>query len=110
MKSDMMLPRMVQHAAMPGTFIIQSHRGAGDLAPENSLEAFEMAWQMGTWPECDLRTTRDGMIVTHHDAMVAGGALVRDLDSPQLATITRTCRLEDVLEKMRGRAERRLYL
>lgn len=48
-------------------FMIQSHRGAGELGPENSKEAFELAWSLGTIPEADLRTTTDGMIVAFHD-------------------------------------------
>jgi glycerophosphoryl diester phosphodiesterase len=47
--------------------VVQSHRGAGALSPENSLEAFELAWQLGTIPEADARTTRDGVIVAFHD-------------------------------------------
>src|SRR4051812_37278216 len=49
-------------------FVIQSHRGAGVLAPENTLDAFELGWKMGTVPESDLRTTKDGVIVAFHDA------------------------------------------
>ncbi|MDR1271277.1 MAG: hypothetical protein LBK82_17350 [Planctomycetaceae bacterium] len=48
-------------------FMIQSHRGAGNLAPENSLEAFEIAWNWTTIPEADLRLTKDGVIVAFHD-------------------------------------------
>jgi glycerophosphoryl diester phosphodiesterase len=48
-------------------FMIQSHRGAGNLAPENSLEAFEIAWNWSTIPEADLRLTKDGVIVAFHD-------------------------------------------
>lgn len=47
--------------------VVQSHRGAGVLSPENSIEAFEIAWSLGTIPEADLRTTRDGIIVAFHD-------------------------------------------
>ncbi len=47
--------------------IVQSHRGAGELNSENSIEAFELAWKLGTVPEADLRTTRDGIIVAFHD-------------------------------------------
>lgn len=50
-----------------GKIDVQSHRGAGVLMPENSVEAFEIAWKLGTLPEADLRTTRDGVIVTFHD-------------------------------------------
>lgn len=47
--------------------VVQSHRGAGVLMPENSAEAFALAWKLGTIPEADLRTTSDGVIVTFHD-------------------------------------------
>ena len=47
--------------------VVQSHRGAGTLMPENSVEAFELAWSLGTIPEADLRTTKDGVIVAFHD-------------------------------------------
>jgi len=46
---------------------VQAHRGAGDLAPEGSLEAFELAWKLGCIPEADLRRTKDGVIVSFHD-------------------------------------------
>lgn len=48
-------------------FVIQAHRGAGILMPENSLPAFEIAWRLGAAPEADLRTTNDGVIVAFHD-------------------------------------------
>ncbi len=40
-------------------FVIYSHRGAGELVPENTLAAFEMGWKLGTVPEADMRTTRE---------------------------------------------------
>ena len=46
---------------------VQSHRGAGMTAPENSLQTFEMAWNWGTIPEADIRMTKDGVIVAFHD-------------------------------------------
>lgn len=52
----------------PHKFIIQGHRGAGDLAPENTIQAFELGWKLGTTPEADIRTTKDGVIVAFHDA------------------------------------------
>jgi glycerophosphoryl diester phosphodiesterase len=48
--------------------VIQAHRGAGILAEENTLEAFELGWTLGCYPEADLRTTTDGVIVAFHDA------------------------------------------
>ncbi|MCL2624702.1 MAG: hypothetical protein FWD31_13655 [Planctomycetaceae bacterium] len=46
---------------------VQAHRGAGILAPENSLEAFEIAWDLKVVPEADIRMTRDDVIVSFHD-------------------------------------------
>lgn len=51
--------------------VVQSHRGAGVLAEEGTLEAFELGWKLGTYPEADLRATSDGVIVTFHDATFA---------------------------------------
>lgn len=49
-------------------FNIQAHRGAGMARPENTLESFEWSWSHeGITPEADLRTTKDGIIVTFHD-------------------------------------------
>ncbi|HOS74865.1 MAG TPA: glycerophosphodiester phosphodiesterase family protein [Verrucomicrobiota bacterium] len=48
-------------------FTVQAHRGAGDLAPEGSKEAFELGWKLGCIPEADWRETRDGVIVSFHD-------------------------------------------
>jgi glycerophosphoryl diester phosphodiesterase len=47
--------------------VVQSHRGAGVLMPENSIDAFELAWKLGTIPEADLRTSSDGVICAFHD-------------------------------------------
>ncbi len=47
--------------------MVQAHRGAGILAPENSLEAFEIAWNLKVIPEADIRMTQDGVIVSFHD-------------------------------------------
>lgn len=61
--------------------IVQSHRGAGVLAEEGTLEAFELGWKLGTYPEADLRATSDGVIVTFHDNTFA--RVVKDA-SPEL--------------------------
>jgi glycerophosphoryl diester phosphodiesterase len=45
-----------------------SHRGANLLAPENTLAAFELAYQMGAaWVECDVVLTEDSVPVILHD-------------------------------------------
>lgn len=108
-----------------GKVVVQSHRGAGHLAAENTLEAFELGWSLGTWPEADLRTTRDGVIVTFHDEnfsrvvkdaspeLKKKGAV--DLTWEELSALDvgdgrRVTTLEPVFERMKGRPERHLYL
>ncbi len=50
-----------------------AHRGARAHARENTLEAFELAREMGaTGIETDARVTADGEIVLNHDASVGG--------------------------------------
>ncbi len=113
-------------------FKIQSHRGAGVLAPENTLDAFQLGWKMGTIPESDLRTTKDGVIVAFHDAdfsRVVKNASeelkkkgVQDLTFAELSKldVSRTgahgyteghvSRITDVFALMKGHPERELYL
>lgn len=46
-----------------------AHRGASAEAPENTMAAFELAWQQGAdGIEADFRLTRDGRVVCLHDA------------------------------------------
>ncbi|MDF9826085.1 glycerophosphoryl diester phosphodiesterase [Ereboglobus sp. PH5-10] len=46
-----------------------AHRGSHSLAPENSLPALEEAAKRGFWAvESDVRRTKDGILVCHHDA------------------------------------------
>ncbi len=112
--------------------IIQGHRGVGDLAEENTVEAFELAWKLGIYPECDLRMTKDGVIVPFHDnnfARVvkdASPALkkkgVKDLTFAELSELDvgswkgeqfkgrRIVPMAKIFELMRGRPERHLYM
>jgi len=116
----------------PEKFIIQSHRGAGELAPENTIEAFELGWKLGTVPESDLRTTKDGVIVAFHDAnfkRVVKGASpelqkkgVKDVTFAELSKLDvgawkgegfvgrHVSKMSEVFALMRGKPERRLYL
>ena len=105
--------------------VIQSHRGAGLLAPENTVEAFELAWSLGTVPEADLRMTRDGVIVAFHDgdfSRVAKNAdaslkkkAAEDLTWGELSAVDvgdglRAVRMDVVFSRMKERPERTLYL
>ncbi len=116
----------------PEQFVIQSHRGAGELAPENTLEAFELGWKLGTWPEADVRTTKDGVIVAFHDANFKrtvknpppelANKGVKDITFAELSKLDvggwkgegfvgrRVSKISDVLTLMTGKPERRLYL
>jgi glycerophosphoryl diester phosphodiesterase len=106
-------------------FVIQSHRGAGELAPENTIEAFELGWKLGTVPECDLRTTKDGKIVTFHDAdfsRVVQGASpdlkkkgIKDLNWDEIKELDvgegrHVITISEAFAAMKGKPERRMYL
>jgi len=113
-------------------FVIQAHRGAGEMAEENSVPAFELGWNLNCVPESDLRTTKDGVIVAFHDNNFA--RVVKDV-SPELAkkgvkdltfeelskldvgsfrgeqfTGRRVARMSEVFALMRGKPGRRLYM
>lgn len=112
--------------------IIQGHRGVGNLAEENTVEAFELAWKLGLYPESDLRITRDGVIVPFHDnnfARVVKDAPpelkkkgVKDLTYAELSRLDvgaykgeqfrgrRVVPMATIFELMRGRPERHLYM
>ena len=52
--------------------IVIAHRGASHDAPENTLEAFRLAWEQGADAiEGDFRLTADRRIVCIHDATTA---------------------------------------
>jgi len=58
--------------------LVIAHRGASAAHPENSLEAFRAAAEMGAdWVELDVRHTACGEIVVHHDPVTPDGALIR---------------------------------
>jgi len=50
---------------------IWAHRGASDIAPENTLPAFQLAADKGAYGvELDIQLTKDGEIVVIHDETV----------------------------------------
>ena len=58
-------------AGAASAFDLQGHRGARGLAPENTLEAFQLALKLGVDTiESDLAVTRDGVLVLAHDPQV----------------------------------------
>lgn len=63
-------------------FQVVSHRGGGDLGPENSVEGLDVAISKGIkWTEMDVQRTKDGKYVVTHDPTFA-----RLSDSPDKPT------------------------
>jgi glycerophosphoryl diester phosphodiesterase len=59
--------------------LIIAHRGASGHAPENSLEAFRLAAQLGAdGVELDVHATSDGEIVVFHDEVIPGIGPIRE--------------------------------
>ncbi|MEU2453582.1 glycerophosphodiester phosphodiesterase family protein [Streptomyces sp. NPDC012765] len=51
-----------------GLPVVYAHRGASAYAPENTLDAIDLAMQMGfAWVENDVQRTKDGVLVVIHD-------------------------------------------
>lgn len=68
---------------------IWAHRGASGYAPENTLEAFELALKLGAdGVEFDVQYTKDGKLVVIHDETIDrvsdGRGFVRDYTLEQL--------------------------
>lgn len=58
-------------ATSAGAFDLQGHRGARGLMPENTLEGFARALEIGvTTLETDLAVTNDGVVVLSHDRVL----------------------------------------
>lgn len=60
--------------------LVVAHRGASAAAPENTLEAFELAAALGAdWVELDVRACAEGELVLCHDATLPDGRAVGSL-------------------------------
>jgi len=71
---------------------VVAHRGAGKLAPENTLAAIRKAIELGVdFVELDVRTTADGELVLMHDRTVDrttdGSGAVSELTAADIATL-----------------------
>jgi glycerophosphoryl diester phosphodiesterase len=61
--------------------LVLAHRGARQRAPENTLAAFAAARAQGAdGVELDVRRTRDGALVVHHDPGPEGGPVLASVD------------------------------
>ena len=78
-----------------------AHRGASAAAPENTIEAFRLAKELGAdWVELDARRTADGQVIVHHDAELADGRRIVELDRAELPGSV--CDLADALDACEG--------
>ena len=78
-----------------------AHRGASAAAPENTLEAFHLARELGAdWVELDARRTADHQVIVHHDAHLADGRAIVELDRAELPS--HICDLTDALDACAG--------
>ncbi|UCD63917.1 MAG: glycerophosphodiester phosphodiesterase [Candidatus Zixiibacteriota bacterium] len=90
--------------------VIIAHRGASKAKRENTLEAFEAAIEMGADAiEFDVRRTRDGVYVVHHDPAVASSdTLIADSNYIDIDNLARKQgfhipTLEEALSACQGR-------
>lgn len=72
--------------------LVWGHRGASGYAPENTMEAFEKAIEMGAdGVELDVQLTRDGQLVVLHDETLertsSGSGWLKDHTLAQLKTM-----------------------
>jgi glycerophosphoryl diester phosphodiesterase len=89
-----------------GSPLVVAHRGAWRPAPQNSLEAFEEAVQLGCDAiELDVRRTLDGRVVVVHDARsgIRPVAKLTHQDLQGRARHRHAPALEEVLELVAGR-------
>lgn len=97
---------------------ILAHRGDTTQGHENTLEAFQSAFDKGADGfEFDIRLTRDGIAVVYHDLMI-GEVFISDLDYADLKTMHfprgsnkfHIPSLEDVLESFAGKIYLEIHL
>lgn len=72
--------------------LVFAHRGGAALAPENTLAAFDRGVACGAdGLELDVRLSRDGVVVVHHDSRLerttSASGLITDRDASELAAL-----------------------
>lgn len=81
--------------------IVLAHRGMSTTHRENTLDAFAAARAVGAdGVELDVRCSADGVLVVHHDAVLADGRVVAGVRAAELPGWVPT--LEAALETCRG--------
>lgn len=84
--------------------LVLAHRGACLRAPENTVEAFTVARDLGAdGVELDARRTRDGVLVLSHDPVVAGlGLLIEHTFAEVRAAVPSVPTLEEAFDVLAG--------
>jgi len=86
-----------------GRVLIESHRGADKLAPENSWTAIELGYQSGAdFVEIDVQQTADGELVIYHNYRAPDGQWIRQMRRNEVALVcageNHLVGLEDIFE------------
>lgn len=59
--------------------LIIAHRGASAFAQENTLNAFDLAFKLGSfWLETDIQRSKDGLLILYHDYNLKNGKKIKD--------------------------------
>ena len=95
---------VLSHAAFAKPLDI-AHRGYADKQPESTLQAFDYAIKVGAdGLELDVRQTRDGVLVVHHDRAVAvlNSRTIESLTLDEILQYTTIPMLEEVVSLARA--------
>jgi glycerophosphoryl diester phosphodiesterase len=91
-----------------GAPLIAGHRGVPAIGGENTMVAFRAAIGLeADYIECDIRRTKDGVLVLHHDAKIGDATIAEkpfaELQGAAVAVGRPPARLEDLLKLAKGR-------
>src|SRR5712692_6997670 len=68
--------------------LVESHRGADKLAPENSWTAIELGYQSGAdFIEVDVQLTADDELVIYHNYRAPDGQILREMRRNEVALV-----------------------
>jgi len=71
-----------------GRVIVESHRGADRLAPENSWTAIELGYKTGAdFVEIDIQQTADGALVIYHNYRAPDGQTIRAMRRNEVSLV-----------------------
>jgi len=83
--TDQHEPMVRDHPGRPVAPLVIGHRGASAVRPENTVEAYRHAAELGAdWVELDVRRTADDALVIHHDAELPDGRVIVELTAVEL--------------------------